>query len=166
MWDKAARTLSEVLQENSRRSDACSTERTITVPIGCTVFVQPPPFITDDQAARIQDLVNTLASCTTQPHQRIWVALNRQLGVPSYRRIPAFRFADAEGYLLNRIDAATGPAAELQRRLAHIRVIKQRELTLGNAVRAFLQGMGRRNLRECDLAELALVRQHVERLAS
>lgn len=125
--------------------------------------------ITDDQAARLQQLVRDVHERTGREFQRVWSALLRHVQAPRYRLIRLERFPEAEAYLvrwLGRV-APEGETDE-QLRKRHIRYIKTNQRKLDRPdedVAQFVQEhFGKDGLRACTAEELAIVRaQLVER---
>lgn len=125
--------------------------------------------ITDDQAARLQQLVHDIHERTGKEFQRVWSALLRHVQAPKYRLIRLERFPEAESYLVRWLGRAAPESETLEQiRKRHIRYIKtnQRKLARPDAeVAAFVQEhFGKDGLRACTAEELAIVRtQLVER---
>lgn len=119
--------------------------------------------ITDDQAARLQQLVRDVHERTGREFQRVWWALLRHVQAPKYRLIRLDRFPEAEAYLMRWLGRAA-PEGETneQMRKRHIRYIKTNQRKLDRPdedVAQFVQErFGKDGLRACTLEELVIVR--------
>jgi len=122
--------------------------------------------ISDDQAARLQQLVHDVHLHTGKPFQLIWTSLLRHVGAPKYRLIRFGHFEAAESYLVRWLAHSTSrDETEEQERKRHIRYIKTNQRKLGRSdeeVAAFLrQHIGKSHLRDCALGELQKVRKQL-----
>lgn len=125
--------------------------------------------ITDEQAARLQQLVYDVHERTGREFQHVWSVLLRHVQAPKYRLIRLDRFPEAEAYLVRWLGRAA-PESETveQMRKRHIRYIKTNQRKMGRPdedVTQFVQEhFGKDGLRACTVEELAIVRtQLVER---
>lgn len=119
--------------------------------------------ITDEQAARLQQLVHDIHARTQREFQAIWSALLRHVQAPKYRLIRLERFPEAEAYLVRWLGrAAPQDETDEQMRKRHIRYIKTNQRKLGRPdedVAQFVQEhFGKEGLRTCTAEELAIVR--------
>lgn len=122
--------------------------------------------ISDDQAARLQQLVHDVHLHTGKPFQLIWTSLLRHVSAPKYRLIRSERYKSAEDYMVRWLARTTRQdETEDQERKRHIRYIKTNQRKLGRPdedVTAYLQKhFEKSRLRQCTLNELQKVRKEL-----